>query len=106
MGEVSFEQQISESLDEWADIQKKMAEREKKDKKIISRFCANNTAADIGHILELLLKYDGMSGDDKKSIEEFKSSYPNKLTIPMLGDFLDIKDIYKEFLESGGENDD
>lgn len=102
----NLKQLMQESLDEWADIQKRQAEREQKDKKIISLYCSQNSQADIFQIIKLLMKFKGMAGHDKATVEEFKEKYPDKLDIKLLYDFLDVKDLYKEYLESGGENDE
>lgn len=101
-----LKQLLQESFDEWADIQKRQAEREKKDKKIISLYCSQNSQADILQIIKLLLKFKGMAGHDKETVENFKEKYPDKLSVELLSDFLDVKDLYKEYLESGGENDE
>lgn len=102
----NLKQMIQESLDEWADIEQRQAEREKKDKRIISLYCSQNRQADVFQILELLVKFKGMAGHDKETVEDFKSKYPNKLDVKLLNDFLDVKDLYKEYLESGGDCDE
>ena len=102
----NLKQLMQESLDEWADIEKRQAEREKKDKKIISLYCSQNRQADIFQIIKLLMKFKGMAGHDKETVEEFKAKYPDQLNVKLLNDFLDVKDLYKEYLESGGENDE
>ena len=95
-----------ESFEEWADIEQKQAEREKKDKKIISLYCSQNLQADVFQIIELLMKFKGMAGHDKDTVMAFKEKYPDKLNIKLLHDFLDVKDLFKEYLESGGTGDE
>lgn len=101
-----FEKELNDSLDEWVNIDKAIAEREKKDRKIISRYCAENKRADIFGIVELLLKYDGMPQKDIDVVKTFKANYPDNLNTKLLVAFLDVKDIYRNILESGGEYDD
>ena len=69
-------------------------------------YCSENNYADVVRTLDLLLKYPGMAGHDHKTVEEFKEAYPQKLTTKMIMDFEDIKDLYRRYLESGGENDE
>ncbi len=102
----NLKQMMQESFDEWADIEQRQAEREKKDKRIISLYCSRNRQADVFQIIELLNKFKGMAGHDKDTVEDFKRNYPDKLNVKLLNDFLDVKDLYKEYLESGGDNDD
>lgn len=97
---------MQESLADRAIIEQNLAERDKKDRKIISLYCARNKEADIIRIIELLLKFNGMAGHDKETIREFKTKYPDKLNVKLLNDFLDVKDLYKEYLESGGDDDE
>lgn len=101
-----FENELLESLGEWSDIEKHTEERMRKDKRIISRFCANNDAADIFHILKLLEKYDGLAEHDRETVEMMKLKYPKELDSKLLYDYLDMTDIYSKYLESGGECDD
>ena len=98
----NLERKLQESESEWANIEKQRAEREKKDRKIISEFCANNKKADIFQILLLLEKYDGMPDHDKDVVMEFKNNYPGNINTKQLYNFLDVKDIYSKYLESGG----
>lgn len=102
----SLEQKLQESEEEWAEIEKQKAQREKKDRKIISQYCAGYNRADMVQILELLEKHGGMPKHDKDIISEFKNNYPETLTTKLIHNFEDVKDIYSEYLESGGENDD
>lgn len=97
---------LEESIDDWAALDKSKAEREKKDRKIISIFCSKNTKGDMNKIIELLECFDGMAGPDKEIVNDFKTNYPDKLNTKLLYDFLDLKDIYAEYLESGGEYND
>lgn len=99
----NLEKDIQESLDDRARIEKELAEREKKDLKIISRFCAENNSADMYNILTLLEKYNGIADHDKRTVEDFRQSYPGKLTVKLISMFNDVKDIYSRYLESGGE---
>lgn len=101
-----LEQELQESAEEWANIKKMEAERVKKDNKIISMFCAENHPADIYTTIQLLLKYNGMPTHDKETVEEFNKKYPGDLNIDLLHRYLDLKDIYHEYLELGGECDD
>lgn len=100
--EETLEKKLQESEAEWAKLERLIAEREKKDKRIISEYCANNNSADIYNILELLEKYDGMPEYDKETVSEFKDNYPIKLTVNLIHRYEDLKDIYNEYLESGG----
>lgn len=84
----SLECMFQKSEEEWAEIDKLKAMREKKDRKIISIFCADNNPTDVFHTIELLNKY------------------PEKITVPLLHKYFDIKDLYKKYLESGGEYDE
>lgn len=97
---------MQDSLEEWASIEQRQAEREKKDKKIISIYCSQNKQADVIHIIELLMKFNGMAGHDKDTVKSFKEKYPDKLNVKTLSDFLDVTDLYSEYLESGGNSDD
>lgn len=101
-----LQQQLEESLAEWANIDKEIAERQKKDKRIISTFCAQNTLADMTRILYLLEKYNGMPKYDKEIVIEFKQKYPDNLDAKILSSFLDIKDMYSQILEAGGDDND
>lgn len=100
----NLEKQFQESENEWAVIEKSIAIRKQKDKRIISAYCAKNKDADIYHILQLLAKYHGMPSHDEEMLKEFKENYPKTLTVQMIHNFEDIKDIYQEYLESGEEN--
>ena len=102
----TIENQLQESLEEWADIEKLTYERQNKDKKIISKFCAENKAADIYHTLKLLEKYSGLASHDRETVEMMKSKYPQELDAKLLYDYLNMRDIYSDYLESGGECDD
>lgn len=111
--EDSLIDQLQESEEEWADIEKlrhdllnKENARLNKDKKIISHYCADNKHADITTTLELLLKYSALPEHDEETIKEFKQSYPSKLSVDIIHRFEDVKDIYSSYLESGGEYDD
>lgn len=99
-----LEKQFQESEKEWAEIEKNKTIRMQKDRRIISNYCASNKDADIYHILQLLEKYSGMPTYDEEMINEFKENYPKTLTVKMIHNFEDIKDIYHEYLESGEEN--
>lgn len=98
----SLGKKLQDSEVEWARIQRQIAEREKKDRRIISEYCAKNDIADIYHILELLEKYDGMPDYDKETVVEFRGNYPKKLTVDLIHRYEDLKDIYNNYLESGG----
>ena len=99
-----LEQLCQESEFDWAEIQRMTDERNKKDKRIISEYCAKNKNADIIRILELLEKYDGLPSHDRDIVNEFKNSYPDSLTVKMIHSFEDTRDIYREYLEYGEEN--
>ena len=101
----NLEKQFQESEKEWAEIEKLKSIREKKDKRIISIFCAQNDQADIIRILGLLEKYPGMPQHDKDIVYEFKKKYPNELTVKLIHSLLDVMDIYNQYLESGGDID-
>ena len=102
----NLEKQFQESESEWAEIERLKAEREKKDKRIISQFCALNRQADMLQILELLEKHNGMPRHDKEIVNEFRKCYPEELNIKLIHSFLDVKDIYSLYLESGGDDDE
>lgn len=95
---------IQESLVEWAEIDKCTAIRMKKDERIVRQFCAENTEQDIMGILELLEQYKGMSSPDQKIVVDFKQKYPKQLDVKSIADFLDVKDLYSQYLESGGKD--
>lgn len=97
---------LQESLSEWSTIDKLIAERESKDKRIISTFCAANDPADMMQILDLLEKHKGMPKHDKDIVYEFRDKYPFDLNTKLISNFLDVKDIYSQYLESGGGNND
>ena len=99
----NLEKDFQESESEWAEIEKKTAIRIQKDKRIISRYCAANKEADIFHTLQLLEKYKGMADHDEKIVNEFKNNYPKNLTVQMIHNFEDVKEIYREYLEYGEE---
>lgn len=100
----SLEKEIQDSLEERAYLEQQLAERDKKDLRIISRFCAANDAADMYHTLELLNKYPGMPSHDKKTVNEIgKSSREGKLTVKLIAKYNDIINLYSRYLESGGE---
>ncbi len=101
-----FENELLDSLDEWSDIERLIEERTKKDKKIISKFCANNDSADIFHILELLEKHKGLPEHDRETVKMMKLKYPKELDCRLLNDYLDMTEIYNKYLESGGGCDD
>ena len=100
----NLEKKFQESELEWAEIEKLKAEREKKDRRIISEFCASNKQADMVQILELLEKYNGMPKHDKDIVSEFENKYPEQLNVKLIHSFLDVKDIYNQYLESGGDD--
>ncbi|MEY8265146.1 hypothetical protein AALA79_02015 [Lachnospiraceae bacterium 64-25] len=102
----NLEREFQESESDWAEIEKLKAEREKKDKRIISQFCASNKQADMVRILELLVKHNGMPGHDKEIVSEFKRCYPEELNVKLIHSFLDVKDIYSTYLESGGDDNE
>lgn len=97
---------MQESEFEWSEIQKQIAIREMKDRRIISKFCANNKHGDIIRSIELLEKNEGLPGHDKEVLGNFKQEYPDNLKVRTLHDFLDIQDIYSSYLESGGNEND
>lgn len=101
-----LEELMQNSLDEWADIEERIARREKQDKKIISIYCSQNDRADVIHTIELLEKYNGMPQHDTDIINNFKEQYPKNLKVQTIHDFLDVQDIYSAYLESGGNADD
>ena len=105
MGE-DIKSELADSLAEWAKIEQQQAEREEKDKKIISAYIAQNDGADIVRTLELLKKHRYLPNHDIEVIKEFEEHFPQKLTAPILARYLDVTDIYSKYLESGGENDD
>lgn len=100
----NLEKQLQESESDWAEIEKHVAEREKKDKRIISQFCASNKQADMVRILDLLEKHNGMPNHDKEIVIEFKKCYPKELNTKLIHSFLDVRDIYSIYLESGGDD--
>lgn len=104
--EDKLKEMLQGSLEAWANIDRSRAEQEKKDRKIISMYCAKNQPADIFRTIELLEKFNGLPEYDEQVIKKFKENYPKKITTKLLFDFLDVKDIYREFLESGGKNND
>lgn len=102
--------QFQESEMEWAEIQElqfqleeKKGKRTLKDQNIISKYCGRNNYADIISTLELLLKYPGLAKHDHETIQKFKESYPNELTVELIHKYEDILDVYSEYLESEGE---
>lgn len=99
-----LERKFQESESDWAEIEKSTAVRVQKDKRIISEYCARNREADIIHTLKLLEKYKGMPTHDEQIVNEFKNNYPKTLTVKMIHNFEDIKEIYQEYLEYGEEN--
>lgn len=101
-----LEMMMQESEAEWADIEEKIAIRESRDRKIVSCYCAQNKNADIIRTLELFEKYNGLPKHDKEIISRFRKEYPEELKVRTIHDFLDIQDIYKDYLESGGEMDE
>lgn len=96
--------EIQEALTEWADIRKRETMRIQKDRRIISKYCAQNDRPDILHTLQLLEKYNGMPSHDEDIVLKFKENYPKTLTIEMICDFEDLREIYKEYLENGEGN--
>lgn len=102
----TLEKEFQDSEEEWAEIERLKAIREKKDKRIISIFCANNDEVDMLRILNLLEKYPGMPSHDKEIVYEFKKNYPKELTVKLIHSFLDVMDIYSRYLESGGGTND
>lgn len=101
-----LEKEFQESEEEWAKIEQLKAEREKKDRKLISKFCASYESADMVNIIALLEKHQGMPKHDIEIVTEFKSNYPSTLSVKLIHSFLDVKDIYSRYLESGGNADD
>lgn len=99
-------EKLKESLQERADIERQLAERDKKDKKVISMYCAENAPADIYRTLKLLEKYNGLPEHDKYVVDNFNATYPKKLTVQLILEFEDVKDIYRRYLESGGNDDE
>ena len=99
----NLEEMMEQSEEEWAEIEKQIAQREKKDKKIISMYCAENRLADVVNIIELLEKHNGMPDHDREVVQEFKKQYPQMLTVKVLKSFMDVQLIYQGYLESGGE---
>lgn len=99
----NLEKRMQESESDWADIEKRTAERIKKDKRIISDFCASNKRADMFQILELLEKHGGLPEHDDEIVKKFRESYPQQLTVKLIHDFLDVTDIYSQYLEFGGD---
>lgn len=95
---------IEESNLDRARIQQETKIRDEKDKKIIRMYCALNNSADVYSTINLLEKYQGMYGEDKKTVKEFKEKYPDNLNLELLQRFMDVEDIYSRVL--GGGNDD
>lgn len=100
--EQAFEERLQESLTQWSEIDQITLERQRKDKRLISEFCAMNNKADIIRILTLLIKYGGLPEHDREVVETFERNYPKSLTTKMIAEFNDVRDIYSEYLESGG----
>lgn len=101
-----LQEMIQESQEEWADIEKTKSIRKKKDLRIVSTFCALNNEADIIRTLELLDKHKGLPKHDKENMDTFKTNYPKELTVDDVANYLDFTDIYRRYLESGGEADE
>lgn len=97
---------LQESVDKWGEIEESMAMQEKKDQKIISKYCADNDPSDIFSTLNLLNKHKGLPLHDKDTVKNFESKYPDKLTTKLILEFEDVKDIYRKYLESGGSDNE
>ena len=97
---------LNKSLEEWADIEKRRALQEKKDRQIISIYCAKNDISDVYRTIELLKKHRGMPSYAKETVITFEENYPNSLTAQIICDYEDTKDIYKDYLEKGGDEDE
>lgn len=97
---------IQASKEEWADIQKQISERERKDKIIISKICAKNDYADVVNIIRLLKKHNGLPEHDQQTIDEMEKNYPKKLTLDLLERYFDVVDVYSDYLENGGDEDE
>lgn len=98
--------ELQSSLEEREKIEEALAIRDKKDRKLISAYCAENDPADIYRILDLLIKFNGLPDYDRETVESFKNGYPGKLSVKLILAFEDIMDIYSKFLESGGNDDE
>lgn len=102
----AIREQMEDSLEEWSAINKQIHEREIKDRRIISEYCATNTKSDITKTIKILQSYEGMPSYDKDIVNRFESMYPDSLTIQIIEEFSDLQDIYADYLLSGGEDDD
>lgn len=102
----TLREEIEESLSEHAEIEKRLYNRELKDRKIISRYCADNSKTDIERTLDLLDQYEGMPDHDRETVNTFRKMYPNELTIKIIEEFSDVQDIYSRYLMNGGDDND
>lgn len=100
---ISFEDEIQQSLSEWAEIEKKQELRQKKDERLISQFCADNSHADVIRTLNLLEKYKGMPKHDCERVISFKNNYPDNITVQDIAGYQDVTDLYARYLELGGK---
>lgn len=99
----SYEDELQDSLVEWAKIEEQQILRRKKDEMLISKFCVENDYADVIRTLALLEKRKGMPTHDCEKVQTFKKNYPDSLTIQDIVDFMDVRDLYGRYLESGGK---
>ena len=97
-----YKEELQESLRKWATIDKILAIQRKKDEPLISRFCANNDPEDINQTIKKLKNHKGMPKHDRKIITTFELAYPDNLTTKILLQYLDLTDIYSDFLRSMG----
>lgn len=104
--EKNLDELMQESAAEWKNIERLKAEREKKDKKIISMFCAENNPSDILKTYKIIIKNQGIPHADKEVVKNFKENYPDSLSIPLILEYKDIIEIYSNILETGGIEDE
>lgn len=97
-----YKEELQESLRKWAIIEKILVIQRKKDEPLISRFCADNDPDDITQTINKLKDHKGLPTHDKKVINKFEHAYPDNLTTKIILQYLDLTDLYSDFLRNMG----
>ena len=72
--------------------------KEKIEEKIINQFRAKNNQSDVLKTLNLLENNKVIAAHDKEILAEFKEKYPKQLNVHLIHNYLNLKDIYSQYL--------
>ena len=97
-----YNEELQESLKIWTKIDMILAIQRTKDQPLIRKFCSKNDFDDIRKTIQTLKNHKGVPTHDKQIIIAFELAYPDNLTTKLISQYLDLTDIYSDFLRNMG----